>query len=191
LLEELFINLKDSINNLKIFLEQVEKDKEELKLKVQTTFTKIRNCLNEKEDELMLKIDNKYKEEFFDENTIKQIEFLPKKIEKSLEKGKLISKNNENKGDIILNQFINDCLNIENNINNINKIKNGMKKFNSKEKEKIFYENVEEMNNFCSNIKKIKFIYCENDSDIISKDDFKRINNWIGGKNKFLLKQHL
>jgi len=59
---------------------------------------------------------------------------------------------------------------------------------NSKEKEKIFYENVEEMNNFCSNIKKIKFIYCENDSEIISKDDFKKINNWIGGKNKFLLK---
>ena len=122
--------MKDSINNLKIFLEQVEKDKEELKLKIQTTFTKIRNCLNEKEDELMLKIDNKYKEEFFDENMIKQIEFLPKKIEKSLEKGKIISKNNENKGEIRLNQFINDCLNIENNINNINKIKNGMKKFN-------------------------------------------------------------
>ncbi len=38
----------------------------------------------------MLKIDNKYKEEFFDENMIKQSELLPKKIEKSLEKGKLI-----------------------------------------------------------------------------------------------------
>ncbi len=31
LLEELFLNLKDSFNELKIFFEQIEKDKEELK----------------------------------------------------------------------------------------------------------------------------------------------------------------
>ena len=168
----------------------MEKDKEEFKLKVQTTFTKIRNCLNEKEDELMSKIDNKYKEEFFDDNMIKQSELLPKKIEKSLEKGKLIDKNNENKEEIQLNQFINDCLNIEHNINNINKIKKTIERFNYKQKRKIFFENDEEIKQFCSTIKKIRFIYHYQsaESEIIEGNDFIRINNWIGGNNQFILK---
>ena len=87
-MEDLYLNLKDSINDLKIFFEQMEKEKEEIKIRIQTAFTKLRNNLNEKEDELLLLIDNKFKEEFFDENMIKQAEILPKKIEKSLEKGK-------------------------------------------------------------------------------------------------------
>ena len=38
----------------------LNKSKEDLKLKVQEIFTKIRNTLNEKEDQLLLDIDNKY-----------------------------------------------------------------------------------------------------------------------------------
>ena len=122
-MEDLFLNLKDSIKDLKIFFEQIEKEKEEIKIRIQTAFTKLRNNLNEKEDELLLLIDNKFKEEFFDENMIKQAEILPKKIEKSLEKIKLINKNEKDKIEIELNQFINDCYNIENNINIIKKLK--------------------------------------------------------------------
>ena len=59
-LEELFINLKDSINQIKILFEQLEKDKEEIKLKIQTAFTKIRKNINEKEDELLSLVENKY-----------------------------------------------------------------------------------------------------------------------------------
>ena len=80
LLEELFINLKDSINRIKILFEQLEKDKEEIKLKIQTAFTKIRKNINEKEDELLSLVENKYNKEFFDENIIKQSESLPKKL---------------------------------------------------------------------------------------------------------------
>ena len=83
-MEELFINLKDSINQIKILFEQLEKDKEEIKLKIQTAFTKIRKNINEKEDELLSLVENKYNKEFFDENIIKQSESLPKKIEESL-----------------------------------------------------------------------------------------------------------
>ena len=61
----------------------------------------------------------KFKEKFFDENLIKQSEHLPKKIEKSLERGKIISKNKDETEVFKLNNFINDCLNIENNINMI------------------------------------------------------------------------
>ena len=70
----------------------------------------------------------KFKEKFFDENLIKQSEHLPKKIEKSLERGKIISKNKDETEVFKLNNFINDCLNIENNINMINIINNTMKK---------------------------------------------------------------
>ena len=89
-LEELFTNVKESIKELKILYEKLEKDKEEIKLQVQNAFTKIRNSLNQKEDELLSSIDNEYNEKYFDANLIKKNELLPKKIEKYLKKGKLL-----------------------------------------------------------------------------------------------------
>ena len=187
-LEELFINLKESINELKKCFEQLEKDKEEIKLKIQNAFTKIRNSVNEKEDELLSKIDNIFQEEFFEENLIKKSELLPKKIENSLEKGKSIIKIKEEKESIKLNKFINDCLNIENNISEIKNIKIGMDKFNLNQKVKILEVNDEEINEINKTIKDIKYIFSGNESEIISKNDFIKLNNWIGGNNKFLLK---
>ena len=60
-LAELFINLKESINGLKNIVQKMEKDKEEM-----------RNHLNEREDKLLAKIDEKFNEEYFEENLIKQ-----------------------------------------------------------------------------------------------------------------------
>ena len=51
---------------------------------------------------------------------IKEFEKLPDKVKKSLEKGKLINNNWNNNN---MNSLINDCLNIENNIEEINKFK--------------------------------------------------------------------
>lgn len=91
----------------------------------------------------------------------------------------------ENKEEIKSNQFINDCINIEENIKNINKIKNKMEKFNSK-KGKIFIDD-EGIIKLCSTIKEFRFNH-EGDSEIIEDNDFIRINNWIGGNNQFILK---
>ena len=55
-LEELSKNLQNSINELIILFENVNKSKEELKLKIQNIFTKIRNILNNREDELLLEV---------------------------------------------------------------------------------------------------------------------------------------
>ena len=41
----------------KIF-QDIEKDKENLKLEIQKVFTKIRNAINNREDELLSEIDN-------------------------------------------------------------------------------------------------------------------------------------
>ena len=82
-------------------------------------FTQIRNILNKREDELLLEVDNLYNYKYFNEDIIKKGEKLPKQIKLSLEKGKLIDKEWDSKN---LYSYINDCINIENNIKTINVI---------------------------------------------------------------------
>jgi len=91
-LEELSNQIEKSINEIKNIYEDINKNKEELKLKIQNIFTKIRTVLNEKEDKLLLDIDNKYDNIYFKEDIIKESEKLPNKIKKSIEKGKIIEK---------------------------------------------------------------------------------------------------
>ena len=125
-LQELSNNLENTINELKTIFENINKSKEELKLYIQKVFTKIRSVLNEREDELLKEIDNKYNENFCKEDIIEESIKLPNKIKKSLEKAKLSDDdwNDNNK----LSSLINDCINIENNIKNINYINNNIKK---------------------------------------------------------------
>ena len=118
LLEELLNTLKESHNKIKIIFDKLNNDKEELKLNIQKIFTKFRNALNNREDMLLLEVDKNFDEIFLDQNIIKQNENLPKKINISLEKVKLIDQewDKEDK----LNSLINDCINIENEIKEIN-----------------------------------------------------------------------
>ena len=57
LLEDLSISLKKTIIDLKNIFEKNEEGKEQLKLKIQNIFTKLRSTLNEREDELLLEVD--------------------------------------------------------------------------------------------------------------------------------------
>ena len=84
------------MNKLKEIFEKIEKGKDDLKLKVQNIFTKIRTTLNEREDQLLKEVDHLYNDKFFNEDIIKKGEKLPKKIKLSLEKGKLIDKKCDN-----------------------------------------------------------------------------------------------
>ena len=97
-----------------------------MKSDVQKIFTKLRTEMNQREDELLSEIDKKFDDLFFKEDLIKESKLLPKKIKSSLEKGKKINNdwNNENK----LNLLINDCINIEKNIEYINNINNSLNK---------------------------------------------------------------
>ena len=97
ILEDLSKSSEEEINELKKIFEKINKDKEELKLKIQNIFTKIRSSLNEREDLLLLEIDEKYNNGYINEIKIKESEKLPNKIKLSLEKGKTIEKDfNEN-----------------------------------------------------------------------------------------------
>ena len=162
-LEEISNKIEDSINKLKQIFQKINEDKEKLKLDISKIFTKIRNTLNEREDELLLEIDNKYNNLFFTEKLINQSDKLPNEIKKSLEKGRKINGdwNNGNK----LNKKIQDCLDIENNISIINEINQKIEKCNSsKIKTKIVPENDNELNEFLKTIKifgKIIFVMPE------------------------------
>ena len=131
ILEDLSNNLNKSIDELKIIFEKMNKNKEDLQLKIQKIFTELRNKINKKEDELLSRINNKFSKLFFKEEFLKISEGLPNKVNKLLEQGKLINK--EWKDDNLVS-LINDCINIENNIKNINSINRKIKKINSKSK---------------------------------------------------------
>jgi len=107
----------------------MDEKKEIIKNEIQKTFTKIRNALNDKEDELLLQVDEKFEKLLTKSENFKGCEKLSNKIKISLEKGKLIDKewNDDNK----LNSYINDCINIENNLKEINNINESIKKYKS------------------------------------------------------------
>ena len=59
-LEDLSNSLNESINEWKRLFDKNENTKETLKINAQKIFTKLRNSLKEKEDNILLKIDNKF-----------------------------------------------------------------------------------------------------------------------------------
>ena len=84
---------------------------------------------------------------------IKESQKLPNKIKISVENGKKIMKDwNENK----LFYLINDCLNLENNIQDINKIEKIVEKVNLNKSSKIeFSTNEDEIKKIIDSIKNI------------------------------------
>ena len=154
LLEELSTKIDEAIKNLKSIFEKVNESKEKLKLDIQNIFTKIRTELNNREDILLLELDNYFNNNFCNEDIIKKTDKLPKKIKSSLEKGKLIE--NEWKDDNKLNLLINDCINIENNLKNINIINENIEKCT--QNNKINYQFYANIDNFINKIKNFGFL---------------------------------
>jgi len=85
-LEDLSNSFNNIFKEIKEIFEKVEKNKEDLKLKVQKAFTKIRTALNEREDKLLAEIDDLYSKRYFNEDIINKGEKLPKKIKVALDK---------------------------------------------------------------------------------------------------------
>ena len=155
-LEELSKTLEQSVKDLKNIFEKIEKDKENLKLEVQKIFTKLRNALNDREDQLLIEIDNKFDNVYFNEELIKSSEKLQNKVKTSLENGKLIE-NNWKEDNHNLNYLINNCINIEKNLTDINDIKEKINKYNSLNIEFKFYLG-NEGNDLCERITKLGII---------------------------------
>ena len=185
-LEELSKNLNDLINNFedfRVLYERTVKNKEDLKMKIQDIFTVLRNDLNKREEELLLEVENYFNDICCEESLIKEVEDLPNKINLSLEKGKKIDINNNNK----LALFINNCINMENNVLDINKVVENIKKFKNGSYKTIKFDYDEKFNLIKQNIKslgKISYFYFDS---LIVKDDInqqKTVTNWISQKIK-------
>ena len=156
--------MKTSIDKLNIILEKISKNKEEIKLNIQKIFTKIRNELNNREGELLLEVDKKYENINFNENILKESQKLPNKIKISLEKGERLCKEMDN--NLNLNSLVYDCVNIENEIKNINLINENIKKFSSINTEYKFNSGNQE--DIFESIKNFGYISEENDNVINS-----------------------
>ena len=180
-LEQFSDKIKNSINEFKNRNENINNKKEELKLKISKIFTKIRNIINEREDQLLLDIDIILKK-FNKENLIKQVEKIPNKIKLYLEKGKKLSKEWDNDKNE-LNSKINDCIYINDNVKYIIEINKSLEKINSEKIDINFIpENERQINIFLEEIKKFGKI----DEFNNFKFKFKKGNNYILTNNDLI-----
>ena len=179
-LENLSKTFDDSINQIKKIFDEINKNKEKLKLEIQKTFTSIRNALNEREDKLLLEVDKTYDELYFSEDLVIKSGKLPKKVKLSLETGKQINKEWNDKDKLSL--FINDCLDIEMNIKDINSINENIEKTKIINIEVIFTPSNIDNKQLFKNIKDFGKINCnkkidkKKEYDIVMKELEKKGN---------------
>ena len=187
-LENLSGKKEESIKELKQLFQKINENKENLKFKIQKVFTKIRNSINNREDEVLLIVDEKFEELFCKEELIKESEKLPNKLKMSLEKGKIKENDWKDKNKLIC--LINDCINIENNIKEINLINETIKNCNSKADLNIkFIPEENEIEEFLKSIKNFGILnYDKNINNILDKPNEEQqiINNNLFGKPKKL-----
>ena len=204
-LKKLSKNIKPMIE-LKKIVNEINKDKENLKLEIQNLFTKIRNKLNEKEEQLFSEIDKQYDRTLFDENFIKKCEKIPNKIKISIEKGEETLKSKWN-DDNILSNLINNCIIIENILNDINNINfniqeikyNGIN-FKLDLQKKDIDNFIDSINNFGKIVKyyrekivDIKKFYENNFNEninfsLLKKDSYDNIHNQLDKNNNIIYK---
>ena len=189
-LEELSNNFQQSINELKILYEKININKEELKLNIQKIFTKIRNDLNSREDEILLEVDNIFNKLYFNESIIKKGEKLTNQIKINLNKGKIID--NEWNDNSKLNSLIYGCINVENNIKDINEINDKIQKGKSPDTEVRFISD-DEINKFIEMIKSFGKIICinKNNNEDLFGNILKESNIIKNGEQIVMLKSWL
>ena len=153
-LEKLSKTIEQSINEFKKLFEKINNRKEELKINIQKIFTNIRNEINNREEQLLSEVDHKFEDMYFNEELVNKSEKLPNKIKISLDKGKINDDDWKDKNK--LSALINNCINIENNIKDINNINAKIEKSHLNSKIEIKFNSNEE---FIEKIKEFGKIY--------------------------------
>ena len=154
------------INEMKVIFEKITKDKEELKLKIQKIFTKIRNSINDREDKILSKVDELYDNTYVKQNDMNDISKYPNKIKELLIQGKSeMKKWNDNKNLNELSSFLNNCINIEKLMLSINDKEQSLKRCKNELKSVFEFSPSEgdELNSFISKLTSFGQIYKEVD----------------------------
>ena len=149
------------IKKLKEAYKEISDKKEKLKIRIQKFFTKIRNEINKREDQLLLIVEQVYENYFFNKNFSKDIDKIENKLNLSINKGMLVS-NEYNNDEINFISLINDCILIEDCIKEINYLKENYEKYEKNETLAIDLKLKEEEINFLNNIKNLGNIYTNN-----------------------------
>ena len=183
-LEKLSKDVDKLINEMKVLFEKVNKDKEELKLNIQKIFTRIRNAINDREDEILLKVNELFDIIYIKENEMNEIDKYPNKIKDLLKQSKneIEKWNNNNKNYNVLGSFLNSCINIEKSLLSINntdkslkQCKNGLStmiKFSPSEENEI-NEFISEITSFGKVSKENKVIQIHQNESVKKCIDFK------------------
>ena len=184
-----FENLSNSINicinQLKNSFEEINKKKEEMKITIQKIFTKLRNELNNREDELLLKIDDKFNNSFVKEENLKIFEKMPNQIQKILEEIKLVDKEWDIEN---LNYFLNCCSNLENKISKIKKDNESLQKCVSSKIYRVDYSLKEyEQNQILEKIKTLGDVYYEFEFEKPLKDKNEEVEYILEGEKENII----
>lgn len=193
-LEDLSKLFQSLVNDLKKIFEEIDKNKNNIKLEIQKIFTKIRTELSNREDQLLLEVDQIFEKEFQIKNmdrVLKEKKF-PDKIKAYLDKGKIAENNwekNENK-----NFLIYDCINIENTIYKINDMNTNLQKSQKQNKKLNFYSQLDEIISLIKNFGTFKNFKKINQQEVnINIDNFnpdnltyvKQIASNLGNANSY------
>ena len=165
-LENISNKVKERINLIKSFYEKNNALKEDLKSNILKIITNLRNKLNEREDELLSEVDNIFSSIYPDEKLILNYEKIPKKINAILDKRNSLDE--QFNDSCLLNSFINDCINIEKDFNEIQEIVELIDKYDVNKEVKLFFypdKESEELNRFYEDIKSFGNIYQKENND--------------------------
>ena len=116
--QNLLNDLESIINEMKILLANINNNKEELKSYVQKIFTKFRNAINERENDMLSAIDKKFEDILSKEETVNKSIGLPNQVKINFEKSQSLDQywNDNSK----LSSLIYHCIKIEKDVKNIN-----------------------------------------------------------------------
>ena len=153
-IKELDNILKNCFHYLNEIIDKSNEEKEKIKLKIQKLFTKIRNEINKREDELFLEVDKFY--EINDKINYKENISLFTKSKALLEAGKKLE--NEWNNDKKLIYLINNSIQIEKTIKDTNIILEKINKVKDENKREFdFLANID-INQFIQSINKVGVI---------------------------------
>ena len=149
------------INKLRIIYKEISDKKERLKIRIQKFFTKIRNEINRREDQLLLTVEQVYEKYFFNKNFNKNIDNIENHLNLSLKKVTIVL-NEYNNDEINFISLVKDCIIIEDFIKEINFLKEHYERYEKNNAISIDLKLKEEEIKLLDNIKDLGNIYQNN-----------------------------